>query len=358
MNKRILFLAVATVISAQTALAQSTSLSGYFIALKECAANKKKDSDNPGNVAVEPMRAYSMIGRNANPGTHYQITVPGAPDPKSRWVPMTCGAYAPKDSLVLVGGTPPSPAPAPPPSSGLAPDSIEYVLAASWQPAFCATRGRTKPECTSQTPDRFDATHFSLHGLWPDDLDDKKIFPCYCDKGAPVSCGGGSQSQNPNISLSQPVMDQLRVVMPGVQSDLHLHEWSKHGSCYEDDETGADAGATPDEYFTEALAVMQKLNDSPVQQLFAQNLGSVLSREQIEQAFDDAFGAGAGDRVVIRCDQSGGSSVITELWIGLKGDIAPTPDLGSLILAAPPSSTASDQQSCSGGRVVEVDAGE
>ena len=40
------------------------------------------------------------------------------------------------------------------------------LLAVSWQPAFCEQRPK-KPECASQTANRYDATHFSLHGLWP-----------------------------------------------------------------------------------------------------------------------------------------------------------------------------------------------
>ena len=40
------------------------------------------------------------------------------------------------------------------------------MLAVTWQPAFCQLHAR-KPECGSQTSDRFDATHFTLHGLWP-----------------------------------------------------------------------------------------------------------------------------------------------------------------------------------------------
>jgi ribonuclease T2 len=354
--RRILLSCIVPIAAAQMAAAQQVSLEGYFIALEQCPANKKKDSDNPGNVKVEAMRAYSMIARNATPGTHYQITVPGAPVTDARWVPMTCGAYAPKNELVIAGGTGPGPVPGVTPASGLAPDGIEYVLAASWQPAFCASSaGQAKPECVSQTPDRFDATHFSLHGLWPDDLDDKKIFPCYCDRGPPVSCQG-SQGKDTSIAISQPVMDELEVVMPGVQSGLHLHEWPKHGSCYEDDKTGPDTGATPDEYFTEVLALMRQLNESPVQALFADHLGEVLSREKIEGAFDQAFGAGAGKRVIIRCNGSGGSKVISELWIGLKGDITPTSNLASLIVAAPPSSTASNEESCASGRVLEVSA--
>ena len=42
----------------------------------------------------------------------------------------------------------------------------DYVLAASWQPSFCETKP-DKDECESQTGDRFDATHFAIHGLWP-----------------------------------------------------------------------------------------------------------------------------------------------------------------------------------------------
>jgi ribonuclease T2 len=331
------------------------SLQGYFIALSECAANKKKDSDNPGNVHLQLMHAYEMLARNATPGTHYQVKVPGAPVTESRWVPMSCGAYAPKNSLVVAGGGGSNgggggPQPGP---SGLQPDSIEFVLAASWQPAFCqSSAGQDKLECTSQTPDRFDATHFSLHGLWPDDLDNKAIFPCYCERGAPVSCGG-SQARDTNINLSQAVRDKLAVAMPGTQSGLELHEWPKHGSCYEDDKT-ADTGADPDEYFTDTMALMEALNDSDVQDLFESHIGQSLTRAEIEAAFNDAFGDGAAARVIIKCNGSGANRVISELWIGLKGDITPASDFAELIQAAPPTSSSTDNTSCAGGKVVEV----
>lgn len=358
MNRIVLSAAVAALC---TVLANSASaqprLEGYFIALSDCAANKKKDSDNPGNIRLERLHAYEMLARNATPGTHYQVKVPGAPETKSRWVPMNCGAYAPKDSLLVAGasgggstgggGTQPAP-------SGLQPDSIEFVLAASWQPAFCqSSAGQGKPECTSQTPDRFDATHFSLHGLWPDDLDNKAIFPCYCDRGAPVSCGG-SQARDASIALSQSVRDKLAIAMPGTQSGLELHQWPKHGSCYEDDKT-ADTGADPDEYFTEMMVLIDALNASPVQTLFESRIGDSLTRAEIETAFDDAFGVGAANRVLIKCNGSGANRVISELWIGLKGDITPASDFGDLIQAAPPTATSTNDTSCAGGKVVAVD---
>jgi ribonuclease T2 len=334
-----------------TASAQQVRLEGYFIALSDCAANKKKDSDNPGDVHLEVLRAYEMIGRNATPGTHYQVKVPGAPVTEQRWVPMSCGAYAPMDSLVVADGGEGGSG-----GSTLEPDTIEFVLAASWEPAFCLTAaGHDKPECASLTADRFDASHFALHGLWPDDLDDKAIFPCYCDRGEPRSCSG-SLARDPNIDLSQAILDKLRVVMPGVRSGLHLHEWPKHGACYEDDKSGADNNADPDEYFSEAMALLQALNTSPVRALFAEHVGEVLTRDAIEDAFDAAFGAGAGERVIVRCSGSGSNRIVTELWIGLKGDVATPPDLAGLILAAPPTSVSSTQTSCAGGRVVAVTA--
>ncbi|MBZ8133995.1 ribonuclease I [Afifella sp. IM 167] len=336
--------------------AQQVELDGYFIALSACEATKKKDTENPGNVRLEVMRAYEMVARNSTPGTHYQVKVPGAPQTEARWVPMNCGAYAPAEALVRPApSNPTEPTREPPSVATLAPDSIEYVLAASWEPAFCATAaGTNKPECTTLRPGRFDATHFALHGLWPDDLDDRNIFPCYCDRGGPVSCAG-SQPRDEEIALDANLLAALKVVMPGVQSGLHLHEWPKHGACYEDDRTDADKGADPDEYFRESLLLMNLLNASPVRMLFAQNLGKVLQRSEIEDTFDTAFGAGASDRLLIRCAKVGGENVISELWIGLKGNIGEAPDLGALIRAAPPSEASSNQTSCNSGRVVKVE---
>lgn len=236
---------------------------------------------------------------------------------------------------------------------GLSPDSIEFVLVASWQPAFCQTSdGSGKRECDSLTPDRFDATHFALHGLWPDDLDDSDIFPCYCDKGAPVSCHGSQPSDR--VFVSDDIFEELRIVMPGARSNLHRYEWTKHGTCYEDDKSGADNGADPDEYFAEALALMAQLNASPVQALFAGAVGGRLSRGEIEAAFDQAFGAGAGERVAVECNGRGAAAAILELRINLAGDVTPESDLGDLILAAPPATVSTEGESCAGGRVVEV----
>lgn len=236
---------------------------------------------------------------------------------------------------------------APASAAGQAPG---YVLAASWEPAFCASdEGDGKRECRTQTSSRYDATHLSLHGLWPDNLRDRAIFPCYCGRGAPADCHE-TLPDGAAIRLSQPVFDALRPVMPGVQSRLHRHEWAKHGSCAVD---GAGAALDPDTYFSAATRLVTALNDSAVGALFADNVGKALTRGAIEAAFDEAFGNGAAARVVIACDGRGADAVIAELRINLAGDITDG-DLGAMILAAPPATVSTSEQSCAGGVVAAV----
>ena len=74
--------------------------------------------------------------------------------------------------------------------------------------------------------------------------------------------------------------------MPGTKSDLQRHEWIKHGTCYSD---------TPEEYYVEALQLMNQLNASPVRVLFAKGIGEFVTADKVRAAFDEAFGAGAGD---------------------------------------------------------------
>ncbi|MEM8795490.1 MAG: ribonuclease [Pseudomonadota bacterium] len=163
------------------------------------------------------------------------------------------------------------------------------TLAASWQPAFCETES-SRRECVSQTEDRFDATNFSLHGLW---LDRR-------------NCPGIRYSR-----LPQNLWEELRVVMPGTRSGLQRHEWEKHGRCY---------SSEPATYYRDSLKLMAALNASPVRALFERRKGAFLSAQEIRRTFDNAFGRGAGDRVEIKCVQDGRRLLIEELRIAMKGD--------------------------------------
>lgn len=201
-----------------------------------------------------------------------------------------------------------------------------FVLAVSWQPAFCETASG-KPECRSQTRDRFDATNFTLHGLWPRDE--------YC--GVPdrdeTADRDSRWSALPEVKLSPALRRKLDTAMPGTLSQLERHQWTKHGTCFP-----ADAEA----YFAASLALLDQLNASPVRDLFAGNIGKRLTQRQIRAAFDKGFGAGAGERVRIACDDDGNRTLVTEFTLGLWGTIGSTPDLADLLLAARPSNGGCD----------------
>jgi ribonuclease T2 len=204
----------------------------------------------------------------------------------------------------------------------------QYVLAISWEPAFCETAGR-KPECTSQTADRFDASHFSLHGLWPQRLD-------YCDVSRDLQLAdrNGDWRDLPDPGIGEATMTKLREMMPGTRSALERHEWLRHGTCY---------GEAADPYFVDALAMLEAVNASAVRELFAGNLGKELTQQQVRAAFDTAFGKGAGQRVRLACERDGNRRIITELTIGLTGEITGPADYKRLTMAARPTDGGCDR---------------
>ncbi|CAN7376500.1 ribonuclease T2 family protein [Rhizobium sp. LjRoot258] len=189
------------------------------------------------------------------------------------------------------------------------------ILAASWQPAFCETNQR-KPECSTQTKDRFDATNFSLHGLW-------SMRKEYCDVSGSLRTAdkNGDWRKLPEVELSTATRAALEKIMPGTQSGLERHEWIKHGSC---------TRMSADDYFATSVRLIDELNASAVRDLFAASIGKALTAEAIKAAFDKSFGPGAGDRVKMSCRRAGGGDrVISELTIGLSQD-ATSDDKASL----------------------------
>ena len=194
-----------------------------------------------------------------------------------------------------------------------------HVLSLSWQPAFCESHARV-PECQSQTPQRADASALSLHGLWPQ-RDYCGVARNLVDMDRRSDWAG-----LPEVDLDPRLARLLAAAMPGTRSFLERHEWIKHGTCF---------GADPDTYFTTALQLLHAVNTSRVGKILGGAVGKRLTQDQIRSAFDDAFGPGAGDRVRIACERDGNRRLITEITIGLYGDIR-RDDLASLTLAARP----------------------
>jgi len=204
-------------------------------------------------------------------------------------------------------------------------DKAQYVIAFSWQSAFCET-AKKKRECKSQTAQRYDATHFSLHGLWP-------------QPGSNIYCGVSEREIAKDKKrqwralntqrIDETIWRDLKRVMPGTQSSLHKHEWVKHGTCYD----GADINA----YFADSLKLMNWINASSLRWRFEAAIGKQLTGKDIREAFDRDFGRGAGKRIRISCkrDQDSGRNMIVELTLGLAGDIASAKTLADLVMAAP-----------------------
>jgi ribonuclease T2 len=283
------------------------ALDGHLLARQACPALQSiRRGTNPGDMRIEVGKAYDLIGKNRDDASHYQIRIEEAPAPRERWVAAACGEHVaaagapggePRRSATDAGGGRPAPATA-----------AAYVLAASWQPAFCETRPQ-KPECRSQSADRFDAARFSLHGLWPQPRGN-----AYCGVAArDIELDeSGDWHLLPPLALSPQTRADLDEVMPGTQSFLHRHEWIKHGTCYAD---------TPEEYFRESLALMAALNASPLRDLLAGSLGGTVPITAIRDAFDAGFDADVGDRIRLDCVRDAGRTLLIEIRISLRGDI-------------------------------------
>ena len=321
---RIACVASVTILLASRAHAQ-VPLDGWFIALHECPAYQSfHQQTNPGNVTTTVDRAYPLHGKNAPVATHYLVDVREA-SPPQRWVAATCGVRVIRADGDVATPVPPThtggPAPTHTPGGGQA-HGGDAVFAVSWQPAFCETKP-SKPECTSMTPDRFDATHLTLHGLWPQPQGNE-----YCGVSAEEKHLDQAKQwdQLDAVDLTATTRDLLARVMPGTQSHLERHEWTRHGSC---------AGTSAEHYFRAAAALVVALDESSVQEFLSSRVGSDVQTNQIRGAFDQAFGGDAGSRVQFFCAKDGDRTLLTEMRINVRGTIDETSNLGALILAAP-----------------------
>ena len=270
------------------------------MAIKDCPAFQSfRKGTNPGGVKIETGQSYPLLAKNASKPTHYRIRIDGA-SPPERWVSVDCGSY--RGEAANDGG---------PHNSSVGNRSAvehraEAILSLSWEPAFCEGHAN-KRECASATPSRFDATHFTLHGLWPQPR--RKQY-CKVTQASINADEKGDWQALPEVSLSTETRTRLDVAMPGTQSFLDRHEWIKHGTCYNDSDA--------ETYFREAVALIDEVNRSAVQALVAANIGQEITAAAVRHAFDVAFGTGAGDRIRLSCQRDGSRRLITEITIGLS----------------------------------------
>ena len=314
---RTLALAAGWIAASHGSLAD-VAMSGSFLATQDCPAFQSfRKATNPGEVKLEPGHSYPLLAKNAPNATHYRIRIEGAAPPE-RWVGVNCGSSGEQGAN---SGSP----------------QTELVLSLGWEPSFCESHAN-RPECANETPNSFDADHFILHGLWPQP---RRREYCNVSQSLIDADKNGDWQALPDIDLAPETRAHLAVAMPGTQSFLERHEWIRHGTCY-----GADDAET---YFREALSLVDSVNGSAVQALFADNVGREVTVAAVRGAFDAAFGVGAGDRVRLACRQVGSRRVITEITIGLGARPGGDKRLADLIKTSSPT-----DPGCPGGTVDPV----
>ena len=181
--------------------------------------------------------------------------------------------------------------------------SKQNLLAISWQNAFCQTH-QYKKECKNMSSKDFGAFEFVLHGLWPQPRNNQY---CNVDKKQ-VGMDKNKQWHRLNrLDLTSEVRSNLAKLMPGYGSNLHKHEWIKHGTCY---------GTNASDYYADAMNLLTQVNSSKVGQFFKQNIGKTIRIEDVRKEFDKAFGNGAGKHVTMNCRRG----LVTELWLHLGNE--------------------------------------
>lgn len=103
-----------------------------------------------------------------------------------------------------------------------------YVLALSWSPSHCASKGgdADPQQCAIAKP-----LGFTAHGLWPQ-----------FERGFPQNCAIAERNVSREI---------LRMIEPVMPSDgLARHEWQKHGTC---------SGLSQADYFNALIQAVDKV---------------------------------------------------------------------------------------------------
>jgi len=287
---------------------------------KECGLfNNLKHTKNRGQEVLKLDRTYEMLKHHKE---QYLLKVEYA-TPSQRWVDDDCLSLRPLRGAPLYGTTQKTK----PSKSVKIEDELAHadknmlqdskqvfnkkpqtskqnLLALSWHNAFCETH-RNKKECKRGLSDlvkrKSSDTQFVLHGLWPQP---RNNVYCNVDRALVNADKNRRWRDLPCLALDEDVEDALEKVMPGFASQLHKHEWVKHGTCY-----GTDANT----YYKDAISLVNQVNTSALGKFFTQNIGKRITLQQVRTLADKTLGKGTGNRIELQCKRG----LVTELWLHL-----------------------------------------
>jgi len=280
--------------------------------LQSCEAfNNMKHSQNTHYVLLDTTKKYTILNHHKG---QYLLLIKGE-QPAQRWVDEACFSLALPSSNSLDKLSEKTTVSKHTNKYENRSKSKNTLLALSWHNAFCETH-RNKKECKRDMFTLFKSkhreTHFILHGLWP-----QPANKAYCGVERKYITMDKYKHWNklPEPKLSRQTKERLSEIMPGVRSNLHKHEWYKHGTCY---------GTDSETYFTDAITLVEAVHSSEVSIFFETNIGKRVTLKQVRKRFDSAFGNGSGKSIEMRCRHG----LITELWLHLGGE---GDDLGTLL---------------------------
>mmetsp|Transcript_27876 Transcript_27876/g.33005 ORF Transcript_27876/g.33005 Transcript_27876/m.33005 type:complete len:306 (-) Transcript_27876:166-1083(-) len=188
-----------------------------------------------------------------------------------------------------------------------------YVFAMEWQPQWSQPPYCDQPLVSNLSPDAYAATHWSLHGLWPNfdpDQHDGMSWPQFCvrDDGENYTkCDGSYNAEDycqPTIAVEALNNTDAwqKYALEYSWSDLAAHEWSKHGSC---------SVWSSDDFFDVAQDKFNELSAGYGAAFVTENVGQTVAKADLLAAFEKDTD---GSKVVFNCDSNCDLSEVWTAW--------------------------------------------
>lgn len=183
-----------------------------------------------------------------------------------------------------------------------------FVLALSWQPAFCEVKD-DKQEC-KKMEDKYGEDYslgpkFTLHGLWPNQQ------ACGINYGFCSNQGKkGNWCDYPVLNLSPAITSSLASVMPNLRYSgcLHRYQWYKHGACQ--------AKWDKDTYFQVAIDLTKEFNGN-LKQYLDKNIDTNINKEDFWELLIAHYGNSIRHNTRLKCQ----NNMLLEIQIHLPGDM-------------------------------------
>lgn len=284
-----LILIVGVILTLSLPAAASVRVDGSFTPSGACEAfHSFRHQSDSTTIRLQSGQRYDALETNQRDGDWVRIAVPdGSGHSQPYWVLKSCGSaqisgWVQSADARLAQCQKPN-------------QEDSYVLALGWQPGFCehTAAGHRAPECKAIKEGELLVSHLTLHGLWPNQQ--------ICGKSY------GSCSTQP-MELTDRTLGRLRMWMPSLRfsQDLARHEWLKHGTCQALDD---------DAYFSTAVELTEKVDQSVIGQLIRGHIGEEMETEILRQRIIDSMGAAAAKRVQLVCMEG---RYLTEVRVNLS----------------------------------------